>query len=170
MGSTTLLSVEQYLSTTFRPDCDYVEGEIRERHVGERDHGVVQTELAIFLANMRSRLGFQVIVEQRMQVAARRFRIPDVCVITGSMPLEQVLTAPPFHCIEVLSKDDTMQEMQERIDDYLSFGVPYVWVINPRSRKGYVFTGEGSREAKDGVLRTQDPVIEVPLAEIFALL
>jgi hypothetical protein len=48
MRSTTLLSVEQYLSTTFRPDCDYVEGQIRERNVGEGGReakdGVLRTE------------------------------------------------------------------------------------------------------------------------------
>ena len=28
--------------------------------------------------------------------------------------------------VEILSKDDTMTQMQERIDDYLQFGVRYV--------------------------------------------
>lgn len=34
----------------------------------------------------------------------------------------------------------------------------------------YIHTAEGSREAKDGVLRTENPEIAVPLAEIFAAL
>jgi Uma2 family endonuclease len=33
-----------------------------------------------------------------------------------------------------------MLYMQEKIDDYLRFGVPYVWIINPRLRKGYIAT------------------------------
>jgi Uma2 family endonuclease len=170
MGSTTLASAEQYLSTSLRPDCDFVEGEIRERHVGERDHSQTQMALSAFLYNHRGEWGVHVYPEQRVQVTANRFRVPDICVVAGAEPFEQVLTSPPFLCIEILSKDDTMQEMQERIDDYLSFGVPYVWVVNPRNQKGYVYTREGSREAKDGVLRTEGPIIEVPLAGIFSSL
>jgi Uma2 family endonuclease len=70
---------------------------------------------------------------QRVHVKATRFRVPDVCVVLGQEPDEQVFTEPPFLCVEILSKDDTMTGMQERIDDYLKFGVRYVWVLDPRN-------------------------------------
>jgi len=57
--------------------------------------------------------------------------------------------------------------MQEKIDDYLAFGIPYVWVVNPRTRRGYIHTAEAAREARDGVLRTADPAIELSLGELF---
>ena len=60
-----------------------------------------------------------------------------------------------------------MQYMQQKIDDYLGLGVPYVWIINPRNRKGYVVTPEGMFEAKSGVLETKDPAISVPVSELF---
>jgi len=82
-------------------------------------------------------------------------------------PDEQVFRTRPFPVVEILSNDDRASELQEKIDDYLTFGVPYVWIIDPRRRCGTVFTSEGSREAKDGVLRTQDPVIELPLDPLF---
>ena len=109
-----------------------------------------------------------VFIAQRLQVRATRFRVPDVCVVLGQEPDEQIFTAPPFICVEILSKDDTMTQMQERIDDYLQFGVPYVWMLDPRTRRAYSFTREGMREASEGVLRTADPEIAVPLAEIFS--
>ena len=40
---------------------------------------------------------------------------------------------------------DRLTEMQDRIDDYLSFGVRYVWLINPRTRQAYVYTSAGIR-------------------------
>ena len=46
-------------------------------------------------------------------------------------------------------------------------GVNYVWVIDPRTRRGYVYTSEEMREAKDGVMRTANPSLEVPLSAIF---
>lgn len=81
-----------------------------------------------------------------------------------------MLTKPPFVAIEILSKDDRMSDMQERIDDYLKFGVRYVWVINPRTHRAWAYTKDGSHEAKDGILRTENPAIELPLPEIFQAL
>jgi len=38
MSSVAGVSVEEYLSTAYRSDCDYVDGEVRERNVGEYPH------------------------------------------------------------------------------------------------------------------------------------
>jgi Uma2 family endonuclease len=69
-------------------------------------------------------------------------------------------------CIEILSPDDSMESMQERIDDYLAFGVPCVWVVNPRSRRGYICDADSMHEARDGVLRVAGTPIAVPIAEL----
>ncbi len=162
----TLISVDEYLATSYRPDREYVNGFLLERDVGERDHSSLQMVLSAFLHNRRQELGIQVFPEQRVQVAATRFRVPDICVIVGEEPEEQILTSPPFICVEILSKCDRMSEMQERIEDYLSFGVPYVWILDPRMKRAYLHTSEGSREVKDA-LRTENPEILVSLDEIF---
>jgi Uma2 family endonuclease len=47
-------------------------------------------------------------------------------------------------------------------------GVPYVWLVDPGSRRAWIYTSDAIVEVKDGVLRTQQPDIEVPLAEVFA--
>jgi Uma2 family endonuclease len=167
MATSTLVPVEEYLSTIYRPDRDFVDGVIEERNLGEYDHGKLQAELIIYLGGLRKKLGFHVVSEQRMRVKANRYRVPDICVVVGPEPQEQIFTRPPFLCIEILSPEDRMTRMQERIDDYLEFGVRYVWVVNPQSRKAWVYTPEGAREVKDGVLRTADPEISVPLSELF---
>ena len=106
-------------------------------------------------------------VEQRVQVKKNRFRIPDVLVVLGE-PNDPIVTTPPFLCVEILSRDDRLSLMQSRIDDYLAMGVPYVWLIDPFTKKAYVSTAEaGLQEVKSGTLRTANPVIEVPLSEIF---
>jgi Uma2 family endonuclease len=168
MKSATLVSVEEYLRTSYRPDCDYVDGEVLERNVGERDHSKLQREFILYLGTRAKKWGIHVFPEQRVQVAANRFRIPDVCVVVGREPDEQIFRQPPFICIEVLSKDDSLRSVQKRIDDYLKFGVPYVWVFDPFDRRAWTYSAEGNREVKDGVLRTENPSIEVLLAEVFA--
>jgi len=82
-------------------------------------------------------------------------------------PEEEVFTSPPHLCIEILSPHDTALNMQEKIDDYLNFGVSYVWIINPWNRKAYIVTQAGMVEAKSGVLETHDPDIAVPLSDLF---
>jgi len=42
-----------------------------------------------------------------------------------------------------VSPDDTINGMQDGIDDYLQFGVPNVWVIDPEKHRGWRMTAEG---------------------------
>lgn len=167
MPAATQISVSEYLGTSYRPDCDYVDGQILERNVGERSHSNVQGLLYAYILQRTSEWGIYPLVEQRVQVTSDRFRVPDVCALLASAPYEEIVTVPPFLCVEVLSKDDTMSQMLEKIEDYLRMGVPHVWVIDPLTRRGYCYSSAGMHEAKDGVLRTSNPNIEVPLAALF---
>ena len=54
MTSRTLISVEEYLRTSYRPDCDFVDGEVLERNVGETDHSWLQTMLSAYLVARRA--------------------------------------------------------------------------------------------------------------------
>ena len=170
MLARTLVPVEEYLHTSYDPDCDYVDGEVVERNVGEWDHSELQTAIASYFYALRKRLQIFTVVEQRVQVSRTRFRVPDICIIAGPKPTEQILTQPPMVAIEILSKDDRVGYMQKKIDDYMAFGVRYVWVIDPRTRRAWIYTPEGAHESKDGILRTENPAIELPLPEIFSAL
>jgi Uma2 family endonuclease len=145
-----------------------VDGEVVERNLGTRDHGWLQAAVTAYFFNRRRQWNITVITELRIRVKPTRFRIPDVCVILGDTD-EQILTRPPFICIEILSPKDRMKRVQERIDEYLEMGVPYVWVLNPETEQAYTATAaEGLHELKTGVLKTENPTLEVPLSEIFA--
>lgn len=58
--------------------------------------------------------------------------------------------------------------MQQRVDDYLGFGVRYVWLIDLKTRRAWVYQWDGMYESRDRVLRTQDPDIIVPLGELWS--
>lgn len=108
-----------------------------------------------------------VIQEQRVQISPTRYRVPDICVMLGPEPNEQIFTKPPFLCVEVLSPDDRMQRMQVKINDYLGFGVRFVWIVDPWKRKAWIHSSAGVEEVQDGLLRTKDPELIVPLVEVF---
>jgi Uma2 family endonuclease len=166
MGTITLVSVDEYLRTSF-PDADreYIDGRIVERNVGEVDHSDVQSSILHYLRTHYKK-GAWAGVEVRIQVKKTRFRIPDVTVMRGSKPTERIIRKPPIIAVEVLSRDDRASDLEEKIEDYLEFGVPYVWIINPETRRAYIHTPAGSHEAKDGVLSAEKAGIEVPLAKI----
>jgi hypothetical protein len=61
-----------------------------------------------------------------------------------------------------------MSRVEQRIDDCLKMGVSYVWVLDPETKRAYAATEEtGLREVKDPALRTENSILELPLAEIF---
>jgi len=166
MPTQELITVQEYLSTSYHPDCDYVDGVVLERNVGEEDHSFLQTELATYFNVRRKKWGIRVYVEQRVQVAPTRFRVLDLCVVLGSRPEERIFTKPPFICVEIRSPEDRMQSLQERVADYLKFGVPYVWILDLRARKAWRCTLEGIVEVDE--LRTENPEIRIPFHELFA--
>lgn len=165
--ATALVSVEEYLNTNYEDgDREYVDGTIVETHVGDAFHAHVQLAFGSYLHTHYTGI-LWVGTAARVQVKPTRFRVPDVVAVLGSRPEHSIIASPPFIVVEVISPDDTVQELQQKVDDYLSFGIPHIWVLSPRSRRAWVYASEGSREVRD-VLRTSEPVIEVPLAEIFA--
>ena len=166
MCSATLISVSEYLKSSYRPDCDCVDGRVEERNVGEHDHAALQAELIFWFRQHREEWNIEVLPEQRVQVSPTRFRVPDVCLVSLDQPVEQILTKPPLACIEILSPEDTMRRMQERIEDYRQFGVANIWILDPGTRRGYDCRPSGWLEAAEfGIANTP---IRLVLSEIFA--
>jgi Uma2 family endonuclease len=158
--------VDEYLHNSYHPDCDYVDGTLVERNVGEKEHAKVQQEVIFYFRERRRVWGIFVMQEQRVQISPHRYRVPDVCVVLGPEPDEQIFTKPPFLCVEILSPEDRIGRVHEKIDDYLRFGVRFVWVIDPYERKAWIYAPDETREVRDGLLRTWDPEWIVPLAEV----
>ncbi len=81
-----MVSVTEYLNTTYRPDRDYVDGEVLQRNLGEYEHSRPQALLAAHLFNQEKQRRIVVLIGQRIQVAPNRFRVADVCVLRAEAP------------------------------------------------------------------------------------
>ncbi len=167
MSSTTLVSVQDYLATCYRPDRDFVDGELRERNLGELEHSLLQGAIFAWFWIRREEWSVLPLPEQRVQVAPTRFRVPDVTVLRSGQAREPIITVPPLILVEVLSKDDTLRGMQERVDDYLNFGVQHVWILDPAVKRAYVCTPTAFQEPEHGVLLVPDTPIRLVLSELF---
>jgi Uma2 family endonuclease len=162
------VTVAEYLKTSYRPDCDYVDGRIEERNVGEYDHGYLQTLLAVLFTNHRVAWDVRAVTDVRTQVSRSHFRVPDLSVLRADAPKEQILTHPPLIAIEILSPEDRLSRFQDRIDDYLAFGVENIWVLDPERRTAWIATRDGLHLVQNGELTVPDTPIRVVLSELFA--
>lgn len=171
MGAATLISptrisLGEYLNTSYSPDRDFLDGEVVERNVGKRKHSYAQAELAAWFVARKRALRLQALTELRLQVTPTRVRIPDLVVAETPLPDEEVFTEPPYLCIEIMSPDDTMASLQDRLDDYLAFGVPNIWVVDPWKLRGWQITAVGWMIVSDGVMRTADNRLALPLTDV----
>jgi hypothetical protein len=90
MATGTLVSVEEYLSTTHRPDCDYVDGVILERHSGELDHSDWQLQIAACLRARRREFGVYVATCFRHRMFEKiddylNFGVKYLCVVNPKL-------------------------------------------------------------------------------------
>ncbi len=163
------MDVEEYLRTSFEgADCEFLDGEVVERNMGELPHSKAQTKLVIRLGQIAEKLGLQLHVEIRIQISPRRFRVADVAVWRAGDIGSRIPTVPPFLAIEILSAEDRMVRMLPKIQEYLSIGVEYVWLVDPLERKALVYSQQDAAGRLVDVLRTSNPAIDLPLTAVFS--
>jgi Uma2 family endonuclease len=167
MATVLQIPLTEYLGMNYRPDREYVDGEIRERNVGKWEHARLQWLLAAWFFAHEKQWGITGSTEQRVRVSENRVRVPDLVVLTaGAQP--EVLTDPPLLVIEILSPDDSYSDTQERALDYRKMGVETVWIIDPKTRSGRMCSGTEWVEAPR--LEVKGTPLYVNLPEVFSQL
>jgi hypothetical protein len=159
MATLTHIRLEEYLVKSFKPDCEYVDGEIKERQ-----HARVQWLPAHWFGSHEKEWGITGSTEQCIQVSANRVRVPDLVVLTAG-PQPDVQTERPLLVIEILSSEDSYSDTQERARDYWNMGVSTVWIIDPKTRTGRMCGGPEWIEASR--LEVKLTPLHVDLADLF---
>jgi Uma2 family endonuclease len=105
-------------------------------------------------------------------------RAPDMAFISKEriaregIP-EKFADSPPGLAIEVLSLEDTVTDMQKKVEEYLTGGVPLVWIIDPANQRVTVY-----RDLQDVKVLTHDqeldgghvlPGFRIKVGDIFAV-
>ncbi len=162
------VSVEVYLRTVYEPDCEYIDGRVEERNFGEYDHGYLQLLLGTLFTNHRKDWGVRTVIDVRTQVGPSHFRVPDLSVLRVDAPKERILTHPPLIVIEILSPEDRLARFQDRIDDYVEFGIEHIWILDPETRRAWTADRDGLHPAQSGELTVPGTPIRVVLSEMFA--
>ncbi len=152
MGTKAALSVEEYLHTSF-PDLDkeYREGKLVERTLPNSLHGRTQLRLGAFFLAAAKSLSLWPYSEARVKLRPGLYLIPDISVFYPDKP-PLVPDAPPLVAIEILSPDDRIPAVEEKLTEYRNWGVKHVWLVDPHSQRMYTF----------GPLLTEVPTLRIP--------
>ena len=164
MSIKVLMGVDEYLRTSFDgPDCEYLDGEVVERNIGELPHGDVQLTLGILLRQLRRRLGIRVVPEIRIQISPTRYRVADLAVWLDDNIGDRIPAVAPFLAIEILSPEDRITRMHPKIAEYLSIGVEWIWLVDPIEKSAICYSQRNPAGILSELLRTENPAIEIPL-------
>ena len=171
----SLISIEEYLHTSYHPDVHYVDGILEERHgtgenhaLGEFEHNTFQIAIGSAFWIRRAVWNIRPVTQQRIRVGSNRVRICDVAVLRSDAPREQVVITAPLICIEILSPEDRLSRAKEVLADYFALGVSNIWLIDPIRRSAFTFGANGLQEADPTNLQVPGTPIHLDLTEAFA--
>ncbi len=131
MATTTLISVEEYLRTSYEPDAEYVNGVIEERAMGEDQHSAWQLALCLYFGSRAQEWNIRVRPELRTKTGERRYRIPDIAILDADAPRDAVAIVPPLAAFEILSPEDRLSRLLVRLGNFEEMGVPALYVVDP---------------------------------------
>ena len=166
MAVETLLSLEEYLNTSYSPDREYRDGVLVERNVGEKAHSRMQVGFASYLVRRRRQWNIEPYLSLRVRVRHQWYAVSDVCIYALPDFEGRYPERPPLLWIEILSHDDRMVDVWAKANELIENGVPYVWIIDPNTLESELRTAAGVQPVADKTLRIPDSPIVIPLADV----
>jgi Uma2 family endonuclease len=163
MSTATMVSLEEYLNTSYDPDVEYVDGVLVERNVGDWLHSLIQRNVILALSFKYRHI--YAVPELRSQTKATRYRLPDVCVLLAPPKTRYLLDAAHI-AIEILSESDSATEVLEKLEEYAAKGVPNIWLLDPRLQHMSTYRDGNLTLVRGDTLSTNDG-IELTREEIF---
>ena len=133
MDATTLISVDEYLRYSEKPNCEYRDGVLYPKPMPTSFHGRLELMLAVMLC----KLGLQAAPEVTVRLSPTKFLVPDV--IAAPVLQNPYPTAPVLLCCEILSPEDRLGTMLSKCEEYHAWGVPFCWVIDPIKRTAWEY-------------------------------
>ena len=145
MLAKTQIGVEEYLALAFpdRPEPDYVHGEVVERSLPTPIHAQIQVLLGVLFAPLLKRVRLVLMSELRVRIEPDLFRVVDFAVYRDARPEGRYGTSPAYVAIEIVSPDDSYNNLTQRLEDYRRWCVPHVWLIDPWLKRLYEYTDAG---------------------------
>ncbi len=165
MSTAAGISLEDYLSTHYEPECELIDGELHRKPMGTADHSRTQHLLEIALHRFETDAEIRVAPEVSIR-NGNDVRIPDVTVYRADTRLYRgILYDPPILCIEIVSPSQHPSELFAKCETYHTWGVPYCWVVDPIKQTAWEYHASAPLDRVTSSLHAG--IFEVVLDEIF---
>ncbi|MCI0700012.1 MAG: Uma2 family endonuclease, partial [Planctomycetia bacterium] len=163
------MTPEQFEELPDSQGLELIDGIVKEKNMGT-ENGAIQARIVhhLTLTVYAAKLGEILDTEAMYQcfpTHPKRVRKPDISFIRqdrlpdGRVPVG-ICRFRPDLAIEVVSPNDTYEEVEEKLADYFDAGVPLIWVVTPKTRTVLVYQADGTaRRFRDTDDLTADPVI-----------
>ncbi|NPA12573.1 MAG: Uma2 family endonuclease [Aquificae bacterium] len=129
------------------PEGSYevIDGEIKEMSPAGFLHGKLEGLIFSFLWKKLKDKGYMSVGEVGVLINKDPLRVrgADIVFISKEKVEKEpigILEVPPDLIIEIVSPSNTLTEMEEKIQDYFSIGVPKVILIDPQTKKVFIHT------------------------------
>jgi Uma2 family endonuclease len=148
----------------YRPDVEFIDGELKDKPVGTRTPAVV---LCAWFDRHEDEWGIIGGREARTRVSQTRVRLPDIVMIKAG-PSPQTRVDPPMIVIEIVSDRFAERPRTAPQGLYRDGCVPNVWVIDPDQRSARAW--DGASWVQTSRLTVSDSPIYVDVKALFARL
>ncbi len=169
---------EELMRIKHEGKVELVDGEVKLMTPAGLEQGWVNAKLTVKLGSyiLRHRLGF--IFDAQTGFRPRKnMRAPDFSFVSreklpqGKLP-KGFGRVPPDLAVEVLGLNETFADYEEKIAEYLSWGVRLIWLVDPNTETVMVVRQNGERQVLKGkdVLSGEDvvPGFKIRVKSIFA--
>jgi Uma2 family endonuclease len=174
------MTPEQFEEWSGSRGFELIDGVVTEKKMGA-ENAAIQSLLNYYLnaVVVPAKLGAVLDSETMYQCfpqKAKQVRKPDVSfILRDRIPSDGIprgiCKIRPDLAIEVVSPNDTYEEVEEKLADYFDASVPLFWVVTPKTRTVLVYLADGTaRRLRDTDELTADPVIvgvRVRIADLF---
>ncbi|MCS7265410.1 MAG: Uma2 family endonuclease [Armatimonadetes bacterium] len=169
---------EELMRIKHEGKVELVDGELKLMTPAGGEQGAISADLLTRLNNFvrRKRLG-RVFDAQTGFRPYENLRAPDISFVRierlpEGKPPKGFLQIPPDLAVEVLGLNETFDDYEEKVSEYLSWGVRLIWLVDPNTQKVMVVRQSGEKQVLKGndVLSGEDvvPGFKVKVKKIFA--
>jgi Uma2 family endonuclease len=138
-------TVAEYLNYDPRDGFKYewVNGKLIKRAMLKKEHYYIINNLTRFFATLKAYSeGHSVQPEAQSATSQEYYRVPDLTYFTLDQQrlMYSGVSQTPHFLVEVISKNDDLIKVEEKLEEYFDAGVQVVWHIIPEFEKIYVYT------------------------------
>lgn|SRR5574341_155028 len=168
--TTRLMTVDELMAQGSDARVEVVEGEVIPLAAAGVLHHIVEMNVLRVVDDYASKLKSGLVFTDGLLFVlsaegegVREARVPDVAfvrkeAIPAEWDIEKPFPGPPTLAVEVISPGDSMEDVLEKVEDYLEAGSEQVWLLFPRRKEMHQY-----RQDAPGTVRVYggDDVIDV---------